>query len=184
MKAQRSKEARGREAKRIRDGFFFASCFLFFCFFHGGCSSRFVQPQDPVCFCGGCFPDLAEQQDQVCFPRKCFNVEVVQKEEELRRGLQFRKSLDRGSGMLFIFKESWPYAFWMKDTLIPLDMIWMDDTRKVVHVEHNVPPCTMDPCPSYPPKQAALYVLEINAGYAEKFGLQIGDIAEFRLNAF
>jgi uncharacterized membrane protein (UPF0127 family) len=59
-------------------------------------------------------------------------------------------------------------------------MIWMDDTRRIVHIERNVPPCTADPCPQYPPGHEALYVLEINAGYANELGLKIGDIAEFR----
>lgn len=135
----------------------------------------------PGGFLAGCLRPDAQAVDRVCFGKECVNVEVVQKEEELHRGLQFRKSLGPDSGMLFVFRKSWPYAFWMKDTLIPLDMIWMDDTRKIVYIEHNVPPCTADPCPSYPPKHAALYVLEINAGYAVKLGLQFGDTAEFRL---
>ena len=163
MKEQRSKEARGKEAKKMRDGFFFTSYFLFLCFFSAGC-----------------FSGLAQQQGQVCFGDKCIKVEVVQKEEELHRGLQFRKSLDPDSGMLFVFKKSWPYAFWMKDTLIPLDMIWMDDTRKIVHIEHNVPPCAADPCPRYQPHYEALYVLEVNAGYAAALGLQLNDQAEFK----
>ena len=132
----------------------------------------------------GCSRPTARAANHVCFKEKCINVEVVQKEEELHRGLQFRTSLAPDSGMLFIFKKSWPYAFWMKDTLIPLDMIWMDEARSIVHIEHNVPPCTADPCPRYPPEHAALYVLEINAGYAAKLGLQSGDAAEFRLNSF
>lgn len=127
-----------------------------------------------------CSRSAAQTVGQVCFKDKCVTVEVVQKEEELHHGLQFRKSLDPDGGMLFIFKKSGPYAFWMKDTLIPLDMIWMDDTRKIVHVEHNVPPCAADPCPQYPPGHEALSVLEINAGYANELGLKIGDIAEFR----
>lgn len=125
---------------------------------------------------------FSQNTSQVCFEDKCIDVEVVRREEELHRGLQFRKSLDPDSGMLFIFKESRPYAFWMKDTLIPLDMIWMDDTRKIVHVEHNVPPCAADPCPSYPPRHEALYVLEVNAGYAAALGLQLNDQAEFKIN--
>ena len=69
----------------------------------------------------------------------------------------------------------------MKDTLIPLDMIWMDSERRIVHIEHNVPPCAADPCPRYPPSGPALYVLEINAGFAAKLGLKVGDTMEFRL---
>lgn len=132
-------------------------------------------------FLAGCSQSVAQTVDQVCFNDKCVSVEVVQKEEELIRGLQFRKSLDLDRGMLFVFQKSWPYAFWMKDTLIPLDMIWLDDARKIVHIEHDVLPCTADPCPSYPPKYEALYVLEINAGYAEELGLKLGDTADFKL---
>ena len=170
MKRQSNKEVRGREIrgkKRKKENFFsviFASCFLLLCFFCGGCSR----------------PD-AWTINQVCFGDKCVQVEVVRKEEELHRGLQFRTSLAPDSGMLFVFQKSWSYAFWMKDTLIPLDMIWLDDARRVVHIEHNVPPCTADPCPRYPPGHEALYVLEINAGYADQLGLKIGDIAEFAL---
>ncbi len=72
----------------------------------------------------------------------------------------------------------------MKDPFIPLDMIWMDEARKVVHIEPSVLPCVADPCPSYPPGREALYVLEINAGHSQELGLQLGDTAEFRLNAF
>ena len=136
----------------------------------------------PGGFLAGCLRPAAQAVDQVCFGEKCVNVEVVQKEEELHRGLQFRKSLDPGRGMLFIFQKSGPYAFWMKDTLIPLDMIWMDDTRKIVHIEHNVPPCAADPCPRYTPTAEALYVLEVNAGYAATLGLQLNDQAEFKRN--
>ena len=168
MKRQSNKEVRAK--KRKKEEFFsviFVSCFLLLCFFCGGCSR----------------PD-ARTADQVCFGGKCVNVEVVQKEEELHRGLQFRASLDPNGGMLFVFKKSGPYAFWMKDTLIPLDMIWLDDTRKIVHIEHDVPPCAADPCPRYPPGHEALYVLEINAGYTQELGLKLEDTAEFRLNAF
>ena len=128
-----------------------------------------------------CSRHTVPRTNQVCFTVKCVNVEVVQKEEELHRGLQFRESLGPDSGMLFVFQKSGPYAFWMKDTLIPLDMIWMDYARRIVHIEHNVPPCVADPCPRYPPGHEALYVLEVNAGYAQKLGLQLGDMAEFRL---
>ena len=123
---------------------------------------------------------FAQSADQVCFRDQCINVEVVLKDEERSRGLMFRESLAVDSGMLFIFEKSWPYAFWMKDTLIPLDMIWLDEARKIVHIEKDVPPCTADPCPRYVPAGDALYVLEVNAGYAAKLGLQLGDTAEFQ----
>ncbi len=101
---------------------------------------------------------------------------------ERTRGLQHRESLSPQSGMLFVFERSWPYTFWMKDTLIPLDMIWMDYTRKIVHIEHDVPPCKADPCPHYGSRNKALYVLELNAGEARQFDLNIGDVAKFHLD--
>jgi uncharacterized membrane protein (UPF0127 family) len=131
----------------------------------------------------GCSRPPARAVNQVCFKDKCFDVEVVQKKEELQRGLQLREFLDSGSGMLFVFPHSRPYSFWMKDTLISLDMIWMDYARRIVYIEHDVPPCAADPCPRYTPPHEALYVLEINAGYARKMGVQLGDTAEFLLNA-
>ncbi len=122
---------------------------------------------------------MAQHQDQVCFQNRCIDVEVVREKEEMRRGLQFRQSLGAHSGMLFVFPQSRRHAFWMKDTRIPLDMIWMDYTRRIVHIERDVPPCKEDPCPSYTPSQEALYVLEVNAGYTAVLGLKAGDQAEF-----
>ena len=120
-------------------------------------------------------------QDQVCFGRNCFDVEIVQTDEERMRGLQYRESLGQDSGMLFIFKEDKQYSFWMKDTLIPLDIIWLDYTGRVVHIESDVPPCQSDPCPNYVPASPAFYVLEINAGEAAKQKIAVGDKAEFHL---
>ncbi len=91
------------------------------------------------------------------------------------RGLQFRTSLAQDAGMLFIFDQPLRYSFWMKDTLIALDMIWLDQEMRVVHVESNVPPCTEDPCASYSPSEPALYVLELNAGTASLINLKPGD---------
>jgi len=130
---------------------------------------------------GGCLCDKKIQGPRVCFRDQCFDVEVVQKPEELTRGLMERDSMEDNHGMLFVFPESRQYSFWMKDTLIPLDMIWMDYGRNVVHIAHDVPPCEEDPCPTYAPPTDALYVLEINAGLAQRFGITQGDRAEFKL---
>ena len=135
---------------------------------------------------GGFFIGYRSQSaiNQVCFKKHCFDVEIVQNDAERMKGLQFRKSLSPNHGMLFIFPESKPHSFWMKDTLISLDMIWMDDTRRVVHIEHNVPPCQQDPCSGYSPQQDAMYVLEINAGEAQALGLKNGDRLDFRLKKY
>lgn len=104
-----------------------------------------------------------------------YAIEVVADDEQRAQGLMFRDHLRPNSGMLFIFPEDGEYAFWMKNTLIPLDMLWLDVNRTIVHVKHDVPPCKVDDCPSYPPGIRARYVLELAAGEAKKHGLKVGD---------
>lgn len=79
--------------------------------------------------------------------------------------------------MLFIFDDMVSKrGFWMKNTLIPLDIIWLDDQRKIVHIEQDVPPCVQDPCPSYGPDDVmSKYVVEINAGKIDALASEIGD---------
>ncbi len=120
-------------------------------------------------------------QDRVCLKGRCFKVEFAQTEEDRRRGLQFRQSLDNDSGMLFVFPVSETHLFWMKNTLIPLDMIWIDKERKVVAVESRALPCSNDPCPTYGKEVNSLYVLEVSAGLVEKLKIRPGDRAVFRL---
>ncbi len=133
------------------------------------------------CANGAIGTPASNANSQVCFGKQCYVVEVVQKKEEIVRGLQFRRSLAPNAGMLFVFAKESFYSFWMKDTLIPLDMIWLDRGQKVVHLERQVLPCQEDPCPTYQPGAAALYVLEINAGEASRIGLTIGQRADFMI---
>lgn len=121
-------------------------------------------------------------EDMVCFQKTCFIIEVANDEESRIRGLQDRRQMQPRHGMLFIFLHSQRHSFWMKNTYIPLDMIWMDYARKIVHIEKNVPPCPKDPCPTYTPAKEALYVLELNAGMAQANALQLGQTADFKIN--
>jgi uncharacterized membrane protein (UPF0127 family) len=81
--------------------------------------------------------------------------------------------------MIFLFPRNGDYPFWMKNTLIPLDIIWIDDQKRIVHVDHRVPPCKADPCPSYPPGAIARYVLEVAGGVAVRHGLANGQTLRF-----
>ncbi len=126
-----------------------------------------------VIFLTGCH--LEGSDKQVCFKNHCVDVEVVQTQGNRMRGLQFRDSLGEDKGMLFIFPGSQRHRFWMKDTKIPLDIVWFDSAQRVVHIKNNIPPCQQDPCPTYAPPSEALYVLEVNAGHAKRMGLQKGD---------
>lgn len=123
-----------------------------------------------------------EHAHKVCFGPRCFDVEIAQTFAEHIRGLQGRPSMGREKGMLFIFQESARHGFWMKDTLIPLDMIWMDQDGKIVTIIADVQPCIADPCPTYHPIQEAMYVLELNGSLAEEFGIRVGDRAEFYID--
>ncbi len=103
--------------------------------------------------------------------------------EERARGLMFRPSLEKNRGMLFAFAEPQPWSFWMKNTRVSLDIIWMDQKKKIVHIERNVPTCsrTDDGCPQYQPNENASYVLELAAGSADTLQLQRGATLHFRL---
>jgi uncharacterized protein len=116
---------------------------------------------------------------KVCFGNNCFLVEVAKTQQELSRGLMFRGSLKEDAGMLFVFQEEGEYGFWMKNTLIPLDIIWINEKKEVVYISKNTLPCKEEICPSVGPGREAKYVLELNGGMAEKIGLTEGSLAEF-----
>jgi len=113
---------------------------------------------------------------EVCFKSNCYSVELAMTDTERERGLMYRDRLDLGNGMLFVFDSDGIYPFWMKNTLIPLDMIWLDGDGKVVYIYKNARPCEEeDECSNIIPPDSARYVLEINAGEADRIGLKEGD---------
>jgi uncharacterized protein len=101
-------------------------------------------------------------------------LELASSEEERMLGLMFRDQLAADGGMLFIFDHDDRYPFWMKDTYIALDLVWLDKGGQVVEVRPGVQPCKSDPCPSYAPLKPGRAVLEVNAGYAGQHGLAPG----------
>ncbi|WP_028917884.1 DUF192 domain-containing protein [Pseudoxanthomonas sp. J35] len=104
-----------------------------------------------------------------------FQVEVADDDAERARGLMFRDVLPDGQGMLFIHDRQEPQAYWMKNTRIPLDILYFDEQRRLVSQQRDVPPCSAgDRCPPYPSRRPARYVLELNAGQAAKLGLEDG----------
>ncbi|HEY3198737.1 MAG TPA: DUF192 domain-containing protein [Nitrospirales bacterium] len=90
--------------------------------------------------------------------------ELADTEEKRARGLMFREHLARDRGMLFIFSEPGQWSFWMKNTKVPLDILWLDHKKKIVDLAENIPGCVGDPCLQYQPAQEATYVLEVSAG--------------------
>ena len=104
-----------------------------------------------------------------------FSVEFATDEASRVHGLMMRSMLAVDHGMLFVFPDTAPRAFWMKNTLIPLDILYFDADRRLVSLQPNVPPCKTDRCPTYPSNAAARYVLELPAGTAHRVGVRIAD---------
>lgn len=122
-------------------------------------------------------PSSENLQDRVCFGQDCFFVELAKTNAQREEGLMFRNKLAENTGMLFIFDREDIYPFWMRNTLIPLDIIWIGSNNKVLFINENTQPCLQPECPPINPKIKAKYVLEINAGVAEKTGIKAGDSA-------
>jgi len=95
------------------------------------------------------------------------------------KGLQARQYLGNDRGMLFIFQENKKHSFWMKDTFIALDIVWIDRDKRIVTIMPNILPCETEQCPVYAPSKDSLYVLEVNSGVTIELGLKAGDHAIF-----
>jgi uncharacterized protein len=105
-----------------------------------------------------------------------FSTELATDDASRAQGLMMRKELAADHGMLFVFPDTEPRWFWMKNTLVPLDILYFDADRKLVSMQLDVPPCQADPCPSYPSDAPARYVLELSAGTARRIGVEAGDV--------
>ena len=111
----------------------------------------------------------------VCIEGKCFEVDIAESYEEQKQGLMFIESLEEGKGMLFVYNNKSQKYFWMKNTLIPLDIIWIDNNT-VVYVSDNTPICkSSESCPIYGTDTPVKYVLEVNSTY----NFSIGDEVKF-----
>ena len=109
-----------------------------------------------------------------------YKVEIAKDDADRARGLMFRDAMDADRGMLFIHDTQEPQAYWMKNTKIALDILYFDNDHKLVSQQRDVPPCSLgDGCPPYPSNAPARYVLELNAGQAEKLKLQDGAPLKF-----
>jgi hypothetical protein len=104
------------------------------------------------------------------------DIEVADDEEERMQGLMYRYSMAENQGMLFIFPNEEPRSFWMKNTYIPLDIIYLDSKKEIVSIQKYTQPKSTYSLPS---EKAAMYVLEVVAGYTDKYNVKPGDRVEF-----
>lgn len=112
---------------------------------------------------------------------KVLQAEVMVSDEDRQMGLMFRPSLPADRGMLFVFGQLGFHGIWMKNCRFPIDIVWLDEQKTVVHLAEAVPPCKADPCPSYEPLRKAAYVIELNAGQARREKVAVGASVGFEL---
>ena len=103
------------------------------------------------------------------------HVELAETPEGRRAGYMFRDAVGPEDGMLFLFEGEDFHSFWMKNTRMPLDILWMSAAGRIVDVSPDTPPCVEDPCEHYLPMARARYVLELAGGRAARIGLSVGD---------
>ena len=132
--------------------------------------------------CAGCGRKAPSEPDptkkiNLSLAGKRFEFEVALTDEQHRIGLMGRKSLGENKGMLFVFLEDGPRQFWMKNCLIPLDIIYLDRSGRIVGIRTLPPPDPDQPeaIPTYPfPEPIVRYVIELNGGTANRLGLKVG----------
>ena len=108
--------------------------------------------------------------------------DVASTDIQQTKGLAVKDHLNENEAMIFVFTTPGNHAFWMKDMKFPIDIIWMDANKTVVHIEHSLNPCTPISCPIYQPNVDSLYVLETVAGFANKYHIVEGTKMQFNVS--
>ena len=109
----------------------------------------------------------------------CFDVEIADSYIKKMLGLMFRKGLEKDRGMLFLYKKPAMKSFWMKNTKIALDIIFISREKKIVNIE-QADPCSQKPCRSYHSRGKVMYVLEIRQGLSRQYGFRAGTAVNFK----
>ena len=139
-----------------------------------------------LAFLYGCGSKPSSLEDlgnrDITLPRgQVIRVETMMDPKDMLRGMMFRTSLAPDRGMLFVHVKTGQFGYWMYQTYIPLDIVWMDSSKRIVEIVPNAPPCKTEAskCPHFGGTQPAQYVLELAAGMAQKYGLRVGDEVSF-----
>jgi uncharacterized protein len=132
-------------------------------------------------------PSIVDPDDQPIEARIDVNgfeifADVAITDEDQTKGLSIKDHMNENEGMLFAYDKPSQQSFWMKDMRFPIDIIWLNGTGSVVHIEENLKPCVPSlECPSFSPNENAQYVLETVAGFAQKHQLKVGTDVDFNL---
>ena len=129
-------------------------------------------------FLTNCVQNSDKKSDQILIDNGhediAVNVQIADDSNERARGLMFVESLDENAGMFFVFERESYLTFWMKNTLIPLDIIFIDEKLKIVDIK-NAMPCSQNPCELYKSTAPAKYVLEVNGNFTIKNSIRPGN---------
>ncbi|MFO0775449.1 MAG: DUF192 domain-containing protein [Nitrospiraceae bacterium] len=127
--------------------------------------------------------DKETETIRIAFPNEqTLEGEVANTPEKLLFGLAFRDSMPAGAAMLFIYDQSGLHRVWTKAYRFPVDIVWADESKHIVHILEGVPPCAQEPCTRYgPPPSDARYVIETNAGVVKQLGIAVGMEMKFTL---
>lgn len=110
-----------------------------------------------------------------------FNIEVADTYEKRALGLMHRESIADDSGMILVFSQLDHHSIWMKNCLVSMDLLFINQYKQIVKIYHNVPPCKKAPCESYTVNIPVLYVLELRANRAKELNIKEGDSVSFLL---
>jgi uncharacterized membrane protein (UPF0127 family) len=110
------------------------------------------------------------------------SLEMARTPEERQRGLMFRDRIGDRHGMLFCFETDERHVFWMRNTYLSLDILFVTVDGVVVDVLEKLPPCPLDPCPTYRAEAKARYALELNAGFSERYRIRKGDRVQLKID--
>jgi uncharacterized membrane protein (UPF0127 family) len=125
----------------------------------------------------------AEQSPTLRLPDgRSVTLELAVTPHQRNLGLMFRPSMAEDHGMLFLFPQPDRYSIWMKNMLMPIDILWLDARKRIIHMETNVPPCRNEPCLIYQPQTPAFYVIELAAGAAQRADLHPGSVLSFTVS--
>jgi uncharacterized membrane protein (UPF0127 family) len=113
----------------------------------------------------------------VCADKNIFKTYVANNESDREKGLSILKKINSDESMIFIFDTPMRYAFWMKDMKFPIDIVWLDENKKIVDIKSDVSPRTYPE--AFAPDSESLYVMEFKAGTSKKINIKIGDICNF-----
>ncbi len=123
--------------------------------------------------------DITFEKERLILSGEEYLLEIARSAKQRNHGLMFRDHLDSRQGMLFIYPRSGNHRIWMKNTLIPLTVVWVDESNEVIGIK-KLFPCDYDPCPSYGVSIPSKYILELSSGnHRLEPGRRIGGLIQF-----